>query len=572
MLRTKDTRDRRQRRARSERGQVVALYALALPAVLAMLALALDGGKLFVVRLHLQNAVDASSLAAVQDVGPVVALPVLAQPAEAGLRRPQVEQDVNCYAFMNHAPVGTCDASLTPQPIQPCVGYWGDEDSAQRSADSNCYVWPYRKTAADSPDYSKLEVRLRKAVSLDFGGLPGIPSQAHPWARSVATFNPDFIPGSPGSPATTDTFTDPDQIVPDTTVTSTTVIDDTTYTTTTVIPGDTHTNTTVIPGAVHTVTNLTGGGSGGGVAWAASTACPAISWTGSQTGSLGDFGTNGGFFSNGATPKTMDYLAVGKKGTAGCFDNNAPVTITKPVVGPFSPQPFPIPPPSIPIAVPLGGPRGPNECWDLGAGGTFQANASHPSGVYCVTDPAGTLGINSDLTVGGRTYTFFAPNISVSGGNVKSYAGLPVGQPPTVLYSSGNITIQGSGSNITGDIFAPNGMVSIQGSGVQGGSGFIECQTLKIAGNFASYTGTGPFGGGGTTVTTITDPDTTVYSTTTDPSTTNFSTSTKTGTTSTTETPIPGTTSTGLTHTVITPSTPSTPGSTATTGTVGLGE
>ena len=63
----------------------------------------------------------------------------------------------------------------------------------------------------------------------------------------------------------------------------------------------------------------------------------------------------------------------------------------------------------------------------------------------------------------------------------------------------------------------------MRGSGVVGGSGFIESQTFTIAGNFASYTGTGPLQGGSLTTVTTTDPDTTVYSTTTDPNSANNS-------------------------------------------------
>ena len=41
------------------RGQIVAVYAIALPVLLGFLALALDGGKLWVTKVQLQNAVDA---------------------------------------------------------------------------------------------------------------------------------------------------------------------------------------------------------------------------------------------------------------------------------------------------------------------------------------------------------------------------------------------------------------------------------------------------------------------------------------------------------------------------------
>jgi hypothetical protein len=170
-----------------------------------------------------------------------------------------------------------------------------------------------------------------------------------------------------------------------------------------------------------------------------------------------------------------------------------------------------------------------------------------------VTGTTGTLTVNSDLTAGGHKYTFFAPIISVSGAKATNYTPLVAGAPPTLFYATvGGISIQGSGSVLTGDMFAPNGDVAMRGSGVMGGSGFIESQTLTIAGNFASYTGTGPLQGSSLTTVTTTDPSTTSTTFTTDPSTTTTFTDPSTV--------VPDSVSTGATFT-------------ATTGTnIGLGE
>ena len=56
------------KRRSAERGQIIAIWAVGLPMLLGVLALALDGGKLFVSRLHLQNAADAASLASAQEI------------------------------------------------------------------------------------------------------------------------------------------------------------------------------------------------------------------------------------------------------------------------------------------------------------------------------------------------------------------------------------------------------------------------------------------------------------------------------------------------------------------------
>jgi hypothetical protein len=104
------------------------------------------------------------------------------------------------------------------------------------------------------------------------------------------------------------------------------------------------------------------------------------------------------------------------------------------------------------------------------------------------------------------------------------------------------------GDTIIGDIFAPNGSISLSagGASVNGGNGFMEAQKVFVSGNFSNYQGTGPGEGG--TITTTTNTTTTVIPgathTTTDPD----------GTVVTTDpdTVIPGVTTGGSTVTATT--------------------
>src|SRR5207247_6000624 len=92
-------------RFRGARGQIVPLYAIALPVMLAFVALTLDGGKLWVMRTHVQNAADASSLAASLDLGPCSAGCDSDPVAESAVRS-TIEADINSYSSKNRAPPG----------------------------------------------------------------------------------------------------------------------------------------------------------------------------------------------------------------------------------------------------------------------------------------------------------------------------------------------------------------------------------------------------------------------------------------------------------------------------------
>jgi hypothetical protein len=524
-----------------DRGQIIALWAVGLPMLLGVLALALDGGKLFVSRLHLQNAADAASLASAQEIRDCWDGSCAGTPLET-TRRGIVQAAVGTYSAENGGP------STVPE----CTLPWDQETEALRHSDhgGTCFTWPYVKGGA--PQWAQVEVRLRRTVKWAFGGLPGVPSTSEAWARSVGTFQPDVtvIPGSPGVPGTTFVFTDPDTVVGGSTATT----------------SSTFSTTTVIPGGVYTTTNVTQGnctpGGACGVAFAKSTECPAITYNGAGGDRIGSLMTNGGVTVLGNSGKIINALFVGRLDENGCYINPGRATITNPPPqGPFSPQDWPIPLPNVPTPVPLtqntlvG-----NQCWSI----TSTAQATNGPGVYCST---GSLSFSSTSYVG---YTWFAQCISVSGNThtYQNYGSIPASEgarQKTLFYASGDaaacggnsISIQGQSNTLNGDMFAPVGKMTVQGGGVAGGTGFFEAQTLAFEGNFASYLGDGPFQGSSLTTVTTTVPDTT---------TTVFGTTTYTTT-------VGGTTQTGQSHTVINPGTGSTPDVTQTTGTeFGLGE
>src|SRR5262249_2573808 len=136
------------------------------------------------------------------------------------------------------------------------------------------------------------------------------------------------------------------------------------------------------------------------------------------------------------------------------------------------------------------------------------------------------------LTFGGNGndwtgYSFYATSITTSGsGNFycpthKDNSGVCVITGIEPLFDAYGATralsLQGSGNTASGNMFAANGSIDVQGGGVGAGTGFLEAQTLAFHGNFSNFTGVGP-GNGGVAITPITtvstvSPGTTVNST-----------------------------------------------------------
>jgi Putative Flp pilus-assembly TadE/G-like len=454
------------KRDRDEGGQTLIFFVLAMPLFLAIIALVIDGSMMLVKKRALQNAADATALAIAQDVG------------STGVCTGACLATATYYIDSNG---GTDD----PTSFGPCGG-----DNSK----PNCFQTNYHGNP------SLVEVRLTSKVGGLFTGAIGLKSLFGVSARSVAG-------------TSYGTTTTPGQTI---TVVHTGTTD----------PGDTNTIVSTITVGIP--------GNGNGVAFAKSTACPAITYNGTAKGAhMGSFSTNGGVSIGGNSDKTIDSLGIGRRNDPGCFVNQAGATINN-VVGPFSPMDWLLPLPTVPTP--------PSGCHDLGTTSlTFTSSwnpatgqGTNPPGIYCLTGSTGTLTLSSDLTKGNATagsgYTFFAPCISVSGGSYKAYRppSGPAQSPPTIFYASAPdstcgsaISIQGGGATIDGDIFAPNGQVSLQGGGVSAGTGFIESQTIKITGNSANFQGNGPVIGGTNTTTSTsvstrlgtTDPGTTIVST-----------------------------------------------------------
>jgi len=438
-------------------GQVLVLVAIALPLFFSICALVVDGTNLMVHRRAMQNAADASALAASRDLAQFQsysgsATCDISWPPEKNspqYPRKAVVDDVEWYSAQNDGP-GTLNGGSCTY----------DDARCSVAADTNCYTWPYKG------DNGLIEVRLRKPVSGFFTTVAHLKLfnvSARAVARVQAITQPHCVYDPP--------IVDPDSHLPD--------CND--------IPG------TFVPGD-------------GGVGFAMSSSCvfdpdkSAISYTGAGGGTIGALETNGGFTGGGAAgSKTIASLSLGRKGQTNpagnkfCYDDpgGAAIIQNPPVGGPFAPKGWPAPLPTIPT--PGSG------CTGLGSASITFTVAGHPPGVYCVTGTTATLTLSAlDLSAG---YTFFAPNIAVQGGTYKCYllcAGFLGTNDQTLFYATGptgRVTMNGSAPSVTGNIYAPNGEIAFSGGGVSGGSGFLESQTLKIVGNFADYHGTGGFGG-----------------------------------------------------------------------------
>jgi hypothetical protein len=455
------------RGVRGEAGQALTLVALALPLFFTVAVFVVDGSQGFVFKRQMQTAADAASLAAVREVIPALDPSCSSgQPCFTGPRA-RVAAKAGEYAVSN----GLSPSEAITAPAKPPCDVATPANCALPPCDAghptNCFTWPYPSDGGPgSPSRGKVEVRLRTTVTTFLTKVTGIaPGFLKAGARAVAgatgISQPHCVYTPPVAPPDVADNHLPD--CPD-------------------IPG------TFVPGT-------------GGVGFAKSPSCvwenpdkSAISYSGAGGGTIGALRTNGGFTGSG-NGKSVQSLALGRKGDSNgsnkFCDDSGPVTISNPpITGPFPFEDWPTPLPTIPT--PGSG------CTDLGSASISFTVAGHPPGVYCVTGTTATLTLSAlDLSGG---YTFFAPAIAVQGGTYKCYrlcAGLPGPTTDATLFyaTTGGVTMNGSSPDITGNIFAPNGEIAFAGGGVSGGAGFLESWTLKIAGNFANYTGTGGSGG-----------------------------------------------------------------------------
>ena len=327
------------------RGQTFVIFAILLPLLLLFLAFVVDAGKAFVDQRHLQNAADAASLAAAQEL--TGASPGCAGVADCTTR--------HVAATVDREGSRECvDASGTP-----IHAYIGSDPPDSRT----CYQWPYYDKAGN-PHQDQVLVWLYDCGSTWFGSFIGI-SQLRESVRSVskgstaAVIGTTTILGTTIPPSTsTSVSTGTTVIAGNTTTFVTTVV--TTYPGTT-NPGTTITGTTTYPGltdpgnstllsSVSTVFTP-----GGGVGFAKSTACPAITYNGAGAAGIAISGleTNGGVLvGNNAVINGLQFpYANLPPSNSGCYhvQGSGSVTGASMCCSPPVDWPLPIPdPPRVP--------------------------------------------------------------------------------------------------------------------------------------------------------------------------------------------------------------------------------
>jgi len=208
----------------SNSGQSLVLFALALPVLFSMCALVLDGTNVMVDKRQLQNAADASALAAAQELAPASAA------AEACGGTAECLETVR---YTNAPTIAAAAADYSdrnggPASVHECTG----------AGDTNCYAWPYNGT------YDKVEVRVRRSFSGLFAHVTGLDKAVEVGARAVASTTPvesvtpdAVIPGKPAETITAYAVAQDDEAVAEEAVTIPATPDVT-------IPGETYTTET----------------------------------------------------------------------------------------------------------------------------------------------------------------------------------------------------------------------------------------------------------------------------------------------------------------------------------------
>jgi len=129
-------------------GQSLLLVAVLLPLLLIFLAFVVDGAHAFVDYRHAQNAADAASLAAAQDLN---------SPSCAGPQLQCIQDMVTDYAYQN----GFWPNDHTGSEIPQCLA------GGQLPADADaCFEWPY-----NGNDPTRVLVKIRGCTKLLIGSF-----------------------------------------------------------------------------------------------------------------------------------------------------------------------------------------------------------------------------------------------------------------------------------------------------------------------------------------------------------------------------------------------------------------
>jgi Putative Flp pilus-assembly TadE/G-like len=144
----------------AEQGQTLILFVVALPLLLALIALVTDGSNLFANKRSVQNVADATVLAAVSQLNPCFGTGSVAACTA------NVQSVATDYCERNGGRDATpqCSVISPSSPLRAC------NDSSGLDPNS-CYKTPY-----PGPGDYGVQVRIRRDVSLLFGGLINLPS------------------------------------------------------------------------------------------------------------------------------------------------------------------------------------------------------------------------------------------------------------------------------------------------------------------------------------------------------------------------------------------------------------
>ena len=151
-----------------EDGQVIPMMAIFLFVLLLMTAVVVDGGNLFQNRQSLQNAADASAIAAALEVAKGNCTPTVTGPCATYAGK---------YAGLNGAGDGS---ALGPCPPPPTVN-----ETKPPPDTPGCYLYPYVDSSGATHN-DEVEVWLTRTTTNFFGGLQNIPGSSTQSARAVA--------------------------------------------------------------------------------------------------------------------------------------------------------------------------------------------------------------------------------------------------------------------------------------------------------------------------------------------------------------------------------------------------
>lgn len=158
-----------------ERGQALPIVASAIFALMFMFGVVTDGGNLFQNKQSLQNAADASAIAAAWEV--VKGHCTVAAPSACGTY-------AGIYAGMNSANLAS-GTSPSQTALPACTGSFSD---TKPPAVTPCYVYPYNPPLND-----EVEVWFKRKTKNFFGKLFGITTSTES-ARAVASLGPGSAP------------------------------------------------------------------------------------------------------------------------------------------------------------------------------------------------------------------------------------------------------------------------------------------------------------------------------------------------------------------------------------------